>query len=133
MTKAKIYQWRDSHNERKNHKKTEKILNEKITRAELIDITNTISKAIENTNAIMLVTLCMLIQTINKPDDDTLANYMHRRGYGAKYNTKDIERWLRYLWHENNDLVATGKIKELENNIIQLNNNIKELNKELIN
>ena len=133
MVKGKFYQWRNSRIERKNYKKEQKIRNEKITRDELMDITITISEAIEDIHAITTVMLCMLIQTINKPDNETLVYYMHRRAYDAKYNMKDIERWLNHLWNENNGLVATGKIKELEANIKQLKDNIKKINKELIN
>ena len=128
MAKAKIYQWRNSYIERKNHKKAQKILNEKITRAELINITKTICETTENIVSITRLTLCMLIQAIDKPDNKALFSYMHRRGYGAEYNINNIERWVNCLWQARSDGTITGEIKELENNIKLLNNKIEELN-----
>ena len=58
---------------------------------------------------------------------------MHRRGFSAKYNMNDIERWIEFLWKAHYNGGITGEIKELEDNIKRLNNNIEELKKELIN
>ena len=44
----KIYQWRNRYHKRKNDKKVQAILNKKITRAELIDVADAISEAMEN-------------------------------------------------------------------------------------
>ena len=129
----KIYQWRNRYHERKNHKKAQAILNKKITRAELIDVADAISEAMENITSITQLTLCILIQTISEPDNQALFNYMHRRGFNAKYDMSDIERWIELLWKAHYDGGITGEIKKLQDNIKRLNNNIEELKEELIN
>ena len=126
----KIYQWRNSRIERKAQRKAQAILDKKVTRGELIDITNTTSEAMGNITSITQLTLCILIQTISEPNNQALFNYMHRRGFNAKYDMNDIERWIELLWKAHYDGDITGEIKKLQDNIKRLNNNIEELKME---
>ena len=121
--------------EKKAKKEAEIALDKPITKRELIKILKTNSEAMENILNITQLTLCMLVQTISEPDSQVLFNFMHRKAFNAKYNVKDIERWLNMLWQSDYDgdtgeLNTTGKIKELEVNINLLKNSIHELKSE---
>ena len=127
----KISQWANHRAEREKNKKAQKILDKKITRTELIDLADAIYEISEDTHSIIRAVMCMLIQTINEPDNEALRYFMHRKGYGAKRNIKDIERWLNYLWAETNDMTETGEIAKLDHDIRKLRDKIKALSPDL--
>lgn len=135
----KIRNWynrrRNNRIEKKAKKEAEIALDKPITKREMIDIMKANSKAMENILNITRLTLCILVQTINKPDSQVLFEFMHRKGFNATPQIKDIERWLNMLWREHYDgdsgeLHTAGKIKKLEININLLKNSIHELKSE---
>ena len=129
----KYYQRRNSRIERKAEKKAQAILDKKVTRDELLSMINTISEISADLKEITELTLCIVIQIINDPSKEALANYMRSRGLKPNYDSDNIENWIQYLWNRNTTGGDTGKIKDLQLNINKLKNSMDTLDEVEIN
>ena len=126
IAKLKIYERRNNRIIKKEHEKAQAILNKKVTRAELINIINTQSEINEQLDSIIIWILCILIQSINDPNNQTLRNFVKARGFDSEYNMKDIEYWVSDLWERHNRF-DRGKMVELTKDMKRLKKKIEAL------